>query len=155
MDQQKGRQRPMQAPKPQLPQRDQFVHHPEFKERIAKAMDGIEFPIEKIPANFNKWLTNALNHIPFTVLGIPLHFYYDLCFIHPDKMTFGLLQKACDIVYNSSPECQKMGLSEYYEMIREIATMKDALSDITDPIRDKVIDDLMAAEKIKNSGLVT
>jgi len=46
-------------------------------------------------------------------------------------------------------------MGEYYEMIRTIASMKDALSDITDPIRDKVIDDLMAADKIKKSGLVT
>ena len=158
MDKQKGRKIPMQAPKPQFPQREQFVHHPEFKERIAKEMDGVEFPKEKIPADFDKWLQCALLGISFPSLGMPLPFYYQLITVAPDAMTFGLLQKACDIVFNSKPNDHSPStddLEVYYNMITQIATMKDALSDITDPIRDKVIDDLMAAEKIKNSGLVT
>jgi len=154
MDTSKGRKLPTPQVQRQIP-REQFINHPEFKERIASAMDGVEFPKEKIPAKYTEWLENCLKHVPFAILGMPIPFYFDLCFIDPEKMTFGLLQKGCDIIYNSNPDWHKVSMGEYYEMIRTIASMKDALSDITDPIRDKVIDDLMAADKIKKSGLVT
>jgi hypothetical protein len=151
-----GKKIPMPAPKAQLPEREQFVNHPEFKDRISAAMEGVEFPIEKIPANLNVWLWETLRHIPYSVLGMPLPFYHQLINTPVHQMSFGLLQKACDIVFNAKPtDLLIADLSEYHNIILAVATMKDALSDITDPIRDKVIDDLMAAEKIKRSGLVT
>ena len=145
---------PAAPPKPQ-PRKEDYVRHPEFAERIGKAMDGVEFPADKIPKNFGKWIGSCLAHVPFSQLGMPLPFYYDLINEPIEKLTFGVLQKACDIIYNSSPEWHDVPISEYYGIISAAAAMKDALSDITDPIRDKVIEDLMAKDKIKQSGIVT
>ena len=132
-----------------LPPKEQFVSHPDFAKRIGEAMEGVTFPQDKIPDAFKSWLIACLEQIPFSVLRMPLPFYRELITTHPENMTFGLLQKAADIVYNSKPTDFVGSLDAYADIIEAIATLKDAMSDITDPIRDKVCADLQAAESIK------
>ncbi len=132
-----------------LPPKEQFVNHPDFAKRIGEAMQGVVFPKDKIPDAFKSWLMDCLKRIPFSTLGMPLIFYRELITTHPENMTFGLLQKAADIVYNSKPTDHVGSLDAYADIIEAIATLKDDMSDITDPIRDKVCADLQAAESIK------
>lgn len=139
---------------------DAYVNHPEFNERIGKAMDGIGFPKNEIPKQFNQYLISAMADIAFPALCVPLPVYHQLINDEPQAMSFGILQKACDIILNSKPYMvsiddpgslllQKQMLIVHYNTITEVGTMIDKMRDITDPIKKTVIDSLKAKDSIK------
>lgn len=129
--------------------RENYLQHPEFNKRFSEAMEGVTFPAESVMVGFDEYLKRALQHISFTTLRMPLPLYCDLIGLPSYKFSFGILQKATDIIYNSTPEHLGVGLPEYSVIIEETAKMIDLMRDITQPITNKVTSALMAKDSVK------
>lgn len=134
------------------PQREQYLSHPDFMERFGEAMQGVETPKDKIPEWMRKDLTSALLDMSFPALGVPVVIYEELCSQEPKDMSFGVLQKSADILFSCKPlyhlEHNSLRLTGHVSRIKCMGELLDAMREITDPIRDKVIDDLIAADSI-------
>jgi len=147
------------SPKPKKRKED-YLNHPQFMERFGAAMMGVETPKEVIPDWMRYALNRCLMDMPFPSIGVPMHVYSELCFTKCEEMTFGVLQKAADIIFSSNPKAKAYEFlgeekayahdycQDHYELVRSMATLLDAMKAITDPIRDKVIEELIAADSI-------
>ncbi len=128
--------------------REQWINHPEFMPMFQAAMVGVEFPKDKIPSGFKIWLDLSLRQIPFSLLKMPIEGYKELIDNESDFYSFGLLQKAIDIVYNSKPVYfgADTDLMEYYLIIEDIIEMKQIIAEIQEPIKQDIIDKLILKE---------
>ncbi len=141
--------------------RESYTTHPLFADKMIHELNREEvvFPAADIPDNFKSWLLMALSDIPFPNLRMATGTYWKLIHKAPDELTFGTLQKAVDIIWNSKPDTWKPEfkgelvstnqsiLQDHYEKMLAINKMRMACDAIIAPIREKVIDELIEITK--------
>lgn len=125
--------------------REKFVNHPEFMPMFQAAMIGQEFPHGNIPDKFKEWLLVCLKEIPFPLFKMPFEGYKEMIALNPNKYSFGLLQKAIDIIYNSKPSVLFSNdvIFNYMNVIEHLEEMKQIIFEIQDPIKQDIIDKLI------------
>jgi hypothetical protein len=128
--------------------KESYVNHPDFNKRFAEAMEGAALPADKIPAGFKGWLLTSIENMSFPETRLPFAIYKEIIETDPAEMSFGLLQKAADLVMNSKPIWFTVP-SRHIIYLEQTTTLIDAMRDIAQPIRDKVIGSLMALDSIK------
>lgn len=129
--------------------REEYLNHPKFMELFGEAMVGVETPKDKISGWMRAQLTESLLDMSFPSLSVPFHIYAELCTLPCEEMTFGVLQKAADIIFSSKPNTSHSSILEaHLDKVKSMAELLDAMQQITNPIRDKVIDKLITADKI-------
>ena len=133
------------------PTREQYIQHPEFMGKFSEAMDGIVFPPDKIPGDFAVWLDASLEYISFPSLKIPFVEYENIIHLQPGQLSFGILQKCADIIFHSTPDEHKWLAAQHKKMLSEIIELKNAMMDLIEPVREKIIDELMEQEKQKKN----
>lgn len=143
------------AGKKKMPNKDEFINHPDFVAKMAEEMKDFIFPADKIPEDFDVWLNACLFDIPLSNLieltGMNKMQYDALVTMAPESMAIGMLMKAVDIVYKARPsELVQIGdYVKYSSIIAQCIDLKKYIEDIITPIRNRVLEQLMREESIK------
>lgn len=155
INQNKNKRTPIPIPQPKgqpEPTREQYIEHPDFMRNFSEQMEGIVFPSDKIPVDFNVWLSRSLYYISFPSLKIPFKEYENITSLSLSQLSFGILQKCADIIFHSTPDEHKWLLVQHRQMLSEIIVMKNEMFDLIAPVREKVIDELVEQEKQKKNS---
>jgi hypothetical protein len=135
------------------PSREEYKLHPEYINEFVKALDGAEIVGIDIPEEFHSWVLIAMVKLPFPSLRMSIGVYDKLIQTAPVTWSFGVLEKATSLVFESVPQAIgniQHGYVEYIkslckhsDKIKACGKLRHAFEEIKAPIREKVIDELI------------